>query len=421
MLDDKLHSLVREIAMKHSHTPPLTRRQFGRGFIQSAAAIAIGSSLLNTQRLVHASEAHQGLAQIGELQAPDANGLRLPTGFSSRIVAQSGRYVEGTSYRWHVFPDGGATFPTFAGGWIYVSNSEVPVKGGVGAILFDRQGNIKDAYSILEKTNINCAGGATPWGTWMSCEEYERGYVWECDPYGKRRAIRRDALGMFEHEAVAVDPVNMHLYMTEDDGEGKLYRYVPHRLNLRGRPDFRHGELQVAVVDQAGYVTWRAVPDPTPRIHLGQTPTRFQVEEATTFKGGEGIWYHEGLVYFTTKGDNRVWELNVATQKLEIIYDRNTSDNPILSGVDNVTVSDQGSILVAEDGGDMQIVVISPDGALAPLVEVVGQDGSEITGPAFSPDGTRLYFSSQRGELSSRRDTGAGLTYEVTGPFSQII
>ena len=128
---------------------------------------------------------------------------------------------------------------------------------------------------------------------------------------------------------------------------------MPDRLTLRGNPDLSRGELQVAVVSDDGYVSWVALDDPTPRVNLGATPTREQVPESTQFKGGEGIWYHEGLVYFTTKGDNRVWELNTDTQKLQVIYDKNTSDNPILSGVDNVTVSQQGSILVAEDGGDM--------------------------------------------------------------------
>ena len=126
-------------------------------------------------------------------------------------------------------------------------------------------------------------------------------------------------------------------------------------------------------------------------------------------------------MYFTTKGDNRVWELNTDTQKLQVIYDKETSANPVLSGVDNVTVSGQGSVLVAEDGGDMQIVVLTPEGEIVPLLQIVDQDDSEITGPAFSPDGTRLYFSSQRGEFRDNLSNGPGLTYEITGPFGQIL
>ena len=78
-----------------------------------------------------------------------------------------------------------------------------------------------------------------------------------------------------------------------------------------------------------------------------------------------------------------------------------------------MTVSQGGDVLVAEDHGDMQIVAITPDGELVPLVQVVGHDFSEVAGPAFDPSGTRLYFSSQRGEGT----TGIGVTYEISGSF----
>jgi secreted PhoX family phosphatase len=79
--------------------------------------------------------------------------------------------------------------------------------------------------------------------------------------------------------------------------------------------------------------------------------------------------------------------------------------------VDNVVVSRSGDLYVAEDGADLQLCLITPDRIVAPFLQVLWQDGSELTGPAFSPDGQRLYFSSQRG------GDGRGLTYEVTGPF----
>ena len=82
----------------------------------------------------------------------------------------------------------------------------------------------------------------------------------------------------------------------------------------------------------------------------------------------------------------------------------------ILSGVDNLTVAAGGEVLVAEDGGDMQVVVLDASGSAAPLLQVVGQDQSEIAGIAFSPDGSRLYFSSQRGPTGKGP---FGLTYEI--------
>jgi secreted PhoX family phosphatase len=145
--------------------------------------------------------------------------------------------------------------------------------------------------------------------------------------------------------------------------------------------------------------------------------TRLQVESSTAFAGGEGIWFHDRVVYFSTKGDNRIWAYETDTAVLSIIYDAATSSTPILTGVDNLTVSPAGDILVAEDGGDMEIVAIAPDGSLRAIVQVAGQESSEITGPAFDPSLRRLYFSSQRGEDGENPLGQSGITFEVSGPF----
>src|SRR4051812_19852923 len=79
----------------------------------------------------------------GPLLAADANGIMLPAGFTSRIVARSGQPVGTTGYSWHAAPDGGATFPATAGGWTYVSNSEVAGGGGgASALHLDATGTV---------------------------------------------------------------------------------------------------------------------------------------------------------------------------------------------------------------------------------------------------------------------------------------
>ena len=113
-----------------------------------------------------------------------------------------------------------------------------------------------------------------------------------------------------------------------------------------------------------------------------------------------------------TKADWAFWETNGYVVVHDAVPQANL--NPVLTGVDNITVAADGSLYVAEDGGNLQVVVITAEGSIYPVLELAGHDKSEIAGVAFSPDGKRLYFSSQRGTTD---DVRAGMTFEVTGPF----
>jgi hypothetical protein len=374
----------------------LKRREFMQVAGGLAGRVVVGSSLFSLGC---------DLTYFGVLEPPDENGIRLPPGFRSRIVAVSGATVPGTDHIWHSKPDGGAVFET-NDGWIYTSNSERSSLGGAGALRFDRHGEPIDAYSICQGTQRNCAGGATPWGSWLSCEEVSRGIVYECDPYGVQAQTPLSAMGSFTHEAVAVDPVGRRLYLTEDRSDGRLYRFTPYRWE-----HLEAGLLEVAEVDPERRVFWHRVPNPNPSP-FGRS-TRRQVPASTPFAGGEGIDYSDGHIYFTTKHDNRVWDLDLASQTLRVLYDYATDPLQQLSGVDNLLVTPTGDILVAEDlGGNMELVLLGPGRVALPLLRVENQAHSELTGPAFDPSGRRLYFSSQRGGAQK-----LGITYEVRGPF----
>ncbi|GAA2344531.1 alkaline phosphatase PhoX [Streptomyces violaceusniger] len=383
----------------------MKRRTLLRAAVIGGSSAAFGGTLW--RGAAYAAPAQPGAGPYGALGSPDANGVRLPAGFTSRVIARSRQTVAGTSYTWHDAPDGGACYAD-GSGWIYVSNSEINPSGGASAVRFSSTGAVTGAYRVLSGTRQNCAGGKTPWNTWLSCEEVDRGYVYETDPWGVKAGVRRDAMGRFKHEAAAADPVRRTVYMTEDVTDGCFYRFTPTTWG-----DLSSGKLEVMVAGSgtSGPVTWATVPDPT-----GATATRNQVSGAKRFNGGEGCYYANATCWFTTKGDNRVWQYDAAAQTIELAYDDSlvTGGTAPLTGVDNVTGASSGDLYVAEDGGNMEICVITPGDVVAPFLRVDGQSGSEITGPAFSPDGKRLYFSSQRGTSGS---SSGGITYEVTGPF----
>lgn len=460
--------------LKDAQARGLNRRQFLQNLLFCAGSVPAASWLTacgtSSQPMgVGAGGGGGGLpdpgfaspfADIGPLLAPNADGIELPEGFTSRVVAVANEppLMSDPTFTWHTDPDGGACFTTDDGGWIYVSNSEfrdftvagVPretaallgvFQGGVGALRFDADGTLIDAYAIQSGTTTNCSGGATPWGTWINGEEIADGIMFEASPLRDGgEAVPLPRFGRKAHEMVAVDPEGRAIYHTEDvTGADRFYRTIfpAAAWPAGGRPDMSQGILQVLQVpgplgdahDGPVPINWiNAIDDGTPQPDVYQ-------EESTIFAGNEGVFYLSGILFFTTKPtgnpdtDDVIWAIDIAAGTIEAIYTPEDGpvgspvdpDEPRLTGVDNIAMTDDGEMLVVEDGGDMRCMVLLPDRTTIPLLRLPGNaEVTEVTGVAIAPTGDRIYVSSQR---ALRQGAPAafglgGVTYEIRMPFS---
>ena len=358
-------------------------------------------------------------------------------------------------------PFGTASTPTF----------DSAASGGTTNLVFDRRSaRLIEDWASLTGTIRNCAGGPNPRRrSWITCEETGNdghGYIFEVPASGNASAVPIRDAGRFSHEAVAVDPYTADVYETEDSGIAGFYRFIPHRrsdlerggrlqmLRVRGSDGpvnlngGNAGRNQLAVdlgLPEGGAIEngesfdieWVDIPNPDPAP--GEDPVVAQGIAAggAFFTRGEGAWYSEGSVFFTSTdgGEARqgqVWEYDIRRQRLTLIFE--SVDAFALNNPDNITVARGGGILLCEDGGGIrdedgnivrgeQLVGLSTDGDLFPFAEnniiipddrtIGGLTGDqrrrEWAGATFTFDGRWLFVNIQT----------PGLTFAITGPWNQ--
>jgi uncharacterized protein len=331
--------------------------------------------------------------------------------------------------------------------------------GGTTTTLFDpKAAKVVSVTASLSGTAVNCAGGPTPWGSWLSCEETlldpkrtpaatkPHGYVFEVPHDGVSDAKPLVAMGRFWHEAIAVDPDTGIVYETEDRNAGGLYRFIPNKkgklaeggklevLAIAGRPKFdtrlrqgSGGQARGAEYD----VEWVPIGDPD-RAHVDETvwDTRGVFQQgldkgAATFARLEGAWFGDGRLFVTaTSGGDasmgQVWELDPKRGRLRLVIESPGQD--VLAMPDNIAVSKRGGLALCEDGPAIQRVqCLTRNGQLVVFArnnvvlngERNGFSGDfrrmEFAGVTYSPDDEWMFVNVQQ----------PGITFAITGPWGE--
>ncbi|NYE09264.1 hypothetical protein F4694_006135 [Bacillus niacini] len=418
----------------------LNRRDFLKAGGMGTLALTLGSTgvlALGSKAFADTTNnPTSGFGGYGPL-VPDPNGiLDLPNGFHYKIISKEGELMSNGSVIPGAF-DGMAAFEGPSNTTILVRNHELGAgpafgsnpydanaQGGTTALVVGANREVIKEYVTSSGTIRNCAGGATPWGTWLTCEENRstgHGYVFEVDPQQPENDMSKTPIkemGRFAHEACAIDPSTGYVYLTEDASPSYLYRFIPNNTSQKPGALQEGGTLYAAAIEavtdpaastfktgQTFKIVWKKV-DP----HLCREEAAEQ--NCIKFSRLEGAFFQEGVFWFddTSAGDKklgRVYRYIPHTNTLELFYEGN--DAREMEYPDNICMTPWGDLWYAEDGsGQDRLMGITPEGKVYPFAANRLSD-SELAGPTFSPDGNTLFVNIQ----------SPGQTFAIWGPFQR--
>jgi uncharacterized protein len=412
--------------------------------------------------------ARKGEGGYGELIPSKQLGgiIAIPKGFHAAIISTSGEEMIGGAV-----PNAFDGMAAFAGGRNLVRlvrNHELrdePAAGSraFGGDAYDEKGpggnttlevrvypsgkaELVKQFASLTGTFTNCAGGSTPWRTWISSEEttagaevgFDRphGYNFEVqvDNDGISRPVPLRAMGRFEHEAVAVDPESGFVYQTEDRSPSGFYRFKPKTygrlkeggqlqiLTVEGKPQYNTMTGQRPFTPMK--VKWVNIPEPDSREK--ELPSGFVFNQglergAAQFARLEGCWYGDRSVFFnaTSGGDagaGQVWQYHIGRRELQLVFESPSTE--VLNSPDNICVSPRGGLVICEDGSGVQHVRgLTRTGE---IFDIARNDlnSSEWAGACFSPQGRTLFVNIQGETRPLGNPAGAkGMTIAIWGPW----
>lgn len=458
----------------------IDRRQFSAGLMATLAFGGLPGCAATAGRGAYRSE----VPGYGPLLHDPKGLFDLPSGFSYRVISSAGeRMSDGFFVPDHA--DGMGCFALAGGRIALVRNHELkpehrskgpaggvaaleerlrglpaygrdaegrPLPGGTTTLVLDAAGgHVERQFLSLSGTAVNCAGGPTPWRSWLSCEESvlsradglerDHGWVFEVPAAGSGLAepVPITAMGRFRHEAAAVDPRTGIVYLTEDRDDGLFYRFLPadrRRLTQGGRLQALALARDTAGADTRNWTGTGFTPgswEDARWIDVDDTDSpaddlraRGHAKGAAIFARGEGVHFGAGELYFTcTSGGakklgqvmryvpgSREGTPAEASQpgRLQLFVESTSSD--LLDYGDNLTVAPWGHLIVCEDRTndptENYLRGVTPEGRLYTIGRHPGQ--TELAGPCFSPDGKTLFLN-----LYSPTRTLA-----ITGPWKDV-